>query len=499
MNRRKGSLRIFLTILILLVVSGCTSDSKREEQYVQKMLDIIEEVDSEMKELSRSSMSEREIDNFSELLKQKQKEVKEAEVPDSLPKAVKDCKDSLYNGIGQISIAALNDDPGTLETGQYNISISEIIYEGFLDGNITKESDDGKSEAERSKDYEDALAKSRKKTIKKKDYYGKWETDENSDMYMSLFVSDKYVEDINTGNKAKYTFDRMRTIKLNVKQMRLLFGDENISDGTMMLIIGEKNKNKLGIAGHYYDGEGKKKIISSNLVKVEQSVTESSLSNDSSKENEETAPSSSKAGSIQMPRDPAELAGRGTPKGYHEFNDEQQKAIGKAVDAVTNNLGVDRTMYNYTVEPDVLSGSIYVGRFDGNELMDVIVLDDKLLDYKGIIDSNSFAQLKNQTIEQFINEYTVASSTCSLAEKDGRVVIYFTMDEKNRSNGDEQKIQQYIELTRRVSNDVKNNVKAGVAVSLQEPFESDYSVTFVDGQPTSATKAYQSVIDTLSF
>lgn len=230
--------------------------------------------------------------------------------------------------------------------------------------------------------------------------------------------------------------------------------------------------------------------------KVADSVIESSTYKYASEETESTQ---DKTNPIPPPRDPAELAGTGTPKGYHEFNDDQQEAISKAVDAVTNNLGVDRTMYNYTVEPDVLSGTVYVGRFDGTELMDVITLDDKTLEYKGILDAKMFSQLNNQTLEQFISGYTVASSTCSLAEKDGRIVIYFIMHEKNRSNGDVQKIQQYIELTRRVSNDVKNNVKTGVAVSLQEPFESDYSVTFVDGQPSSATKAYQTVIDKMSF
>lgn len=292
---------------------------------------------------------------------------------------------------------------------------------------------------------------------------------------------------------------QIRTITLNVKQMRILFGDEDISDGTIRIMIGEKDKEELSITGHYYDGDSKRKNLLSTLIKVGGSVTESTSHDSSIEASEKTESSSSRTEDVQMPRDPAELAGTGTPKGYNEFNNEQQKAIGKAVDAVTNNLGVDRTIYNYTVESDVLSGSIYVGRFDDNELMDVIVLDDKLLDYKGILDSSSFAQLNNQTLEQFISGYTVASSTCSLAEKDGRVVIYFIMDEKNRSNGDAQKIQQYIELTRRVSNDVKNNVKTGVAVSLQEPFESDYSVTFVDGQPNSATKAYQSVIDKMSF
>ncbi|MDY4026899.1 MAG: hypothetical protein SOZ13_17640 [Enterococcus avium] len=501
MNRNKGSFKIFLVTLVLLILSGCTSESDKEKQYVQNMLEIIEEVDSEMKELSKSitATGEVEADNFSKMIKQKQKEVKEAEVPKGLPKSVKDCEDNLFDGMEQISTAVMNNDPGSVETGQFNLTVSKIIYEGFLDGSITKESDDGKTETERSKEWKDELIRSRKKTIKRKDYYGEWESDEESDTYINLSISEKYLEDLNNGTKTKYTFDKMRTITLNVKQMRILFGDEDISDGTIRIMIGEKDKEELSITGHYYDGDSKRKNLLSTLIKVGGSVTESTSHDSSIEASEKTESSSSRTEDVQMPRDPAELAGTGTPKGYNEFNNEQQKAIGKAVDAVTNNLGVDRTIYNYTVESDVLSGSIYVGRFDDNELMDVIVLDDKLLDYKGILDSSSFAQLNNQTLEQFISGYTVASSTCSLAEKDGRVVIYFIMDEKNRSNGDAQKIQQYIELTRRVSNDVKNNVKTGVAVSLQEPFESDYSVTFVDGQPNSATKAYQSVIDKMSF
>lgn len=499
MTRSKGRLKILIVALILLVLSGCTSDSKKEEQYVQRMLDIVKEIDSEMKELSRSPMSASKKAEFSELLKQKQKEVKQTKVPDSLPKAVKDCEDNLYDGIGQISTAVLNDDSGTLETGQFNISVSKIIYEGFLDGSITRESDDGKTETERSKEWDDTLVKSRKKTVSRKDYYGEWESDKDSDTYINLSISKKYVEDINNGTKIRYTFDKMRTIKLNVKQLRVLFSDENISDGTMMIMIGEKDKDVLSIAGHYYDGDGKRKNLLSNLVKVEESITESTSYDRSSEVREETESTQNQSNPIPPPRDPAELAGTGTPKGYQEFNADQQKAIGKAVDAVTNNLGVDRTMYNYTVEPDVLSGTIYVGRFDGTELMDVISLDDKLLDYKGILDAKMFSQLKNQTIDQFVNDYRLGSANCMLGEKDGRVVIYFIMEKKHRTDGDEKKIQQYIELTRRVSNDVKSRVRAGVPVSMQEPFESDYSVTFVDGEPTSATKAYQSVIDKMSF
>ncbi|OJG41501.1 hypothetical protein RV02_GL000862 [Enterococcus gilvus] len=487
--------------LVLLVLSGCASESAKEKQYVQNMIEIIEEVDSEMKELSKSitTTGEVEADDFSKMIKQKQKEVREAEVPNGLPKSVKDCEDNLYDGMEQISTAIMNNDPGSVETGQFNLTVSKIIYEGFLNGSITKESDDGKTETERSKEWEDALVKSRKKTVNRKDYYGEWESDKDSDTYINLSISKKYVEDINNGTKTRYTFDKVRTIKLNVKQMRVLFGDENISDGTMMIMIGEKDKDELSIAGHYYDGDGKKQNLLSNLVKVEESVTESTSYDRSSEVREETESTQNKSNPMPMPRDPAELAGTGTPKGYHEFNADQQKAIGKAVDAVTNNVGVDRTMYNYTVEPDVLSGTIYVGRFDGTELMDVITLDDKLLDYKGILDAKMFSQLKNQTIEQFVNDYSLGSANCTLGEKDGRVVIYFTMEEKHRTDGDEKKIQQYIELTRRVSNDVNSRVRAGVPVSLQEPFESDYSVTFVDGRPTSATKAYQSVIDKMNF
>lgn len=498
MNKVKGSLKAIIVTLILLTLVGCGSEVKKEEQYVQSMLEIIDEVDTEMKELSKTSLSGENISSFNKSLKQKQKDVKQEKVPDSLPKAVKDCKNNLYDGIGQISTAALNDDSGMLETGQFNISMSKIIYQGFLDGSITKESDDGKTETEQSKEWEDALVKTRKKTVNRKDYYGEWESDEDSDNYIKISISKKYVEDTINGTKTRYNFDKVRTIKLNVKQMRELFSDENILDGTMMIMIGEKDKDELSIAGHYYDGDGKKKNLLSNLVKVEEYVTESSSYDRSSEVREETGSTQNESNPIPLQRDPAELAGTGTPKGYHEFNDDHQKAIGKAVDAVTNNLGVDRTMYNYTVEPDVLNGTIYVGRFDGAELMDVISLDDKLLDYKGTLDAKMFSQLKNQTIEQFVKDYRLGSANCTLGEKEGRVVIYFTMEEKNRTDGDEKKIQQYIELTRRISNDVKSRVRAGVPVSLQEPFESDYSVTFVDGQPTSATKAYQSIIDKIS-
>lgn len=137
-------------------------------------------------------------------------------------------------------------------------------------------------------------------------------------------------------------------------------------------------------------------VQESSDVKGVDNAIESSMYNYSSEVTESTE---NQSNPIPPLRDPAELAGTGTPKGYHEFNADHQEAIGKAVDAVTNNLGVDRTMYNYTVEPDELSGTVYVGRFDGAELMDVISLDDKLLEYKGILDANTFAQQSNSNEE----------------------------------------------------------------------------------------------------
>lgn len=114
----------------------------------------------------------------------------------------------------------------------------------------------------------------------------------------------------------------------------------------------------------------------------------------------------SKPNSAKILHDPAELACTGQPKHYSEFNETQQEAIGNAVDAVTNNIGVDRTMYNYTYEPDKQSGTIYIGRFNGSNLMDVILVDDKLLDFKGILDASTFAQQSNPSGDNTEQDYS---------------------------------------------------------------------------------------------
>lgn len=134
-------------------------------------------------------------------------------------------------------------------------------------------------------------------------------------------------------------------------------------------------------------------------TRSEKGGTESSSSGYLNEAREKTKVTQNKSNSAKIPRDPAELAGTGQPKGYSEFNENQQKAIGNAIDAVTNNIGVDRTMYNYTYEPDKQTGTIYIGRFNGSDLMDVILVDDKLLDFKGILDANTFAQQSNSNEE----------------------------------------------------------------------------------------------------
>lgn len=144
-------------------------------------------------------------------------------------------------------------------------------------------------------------------------------------------------------------------------------------------------------------------LVGCSSARSEKGVTESSSSGSLNEASEEAT--QNKSNSTKIPRDPAELAGTGQPKDFSEFNENQQKAIGNAVDAVTNNIGVDRTMYNYTYEPDKQTGTIYIGRFDGSDLMDVILVDDKLLDFKEILDANTFAQQSNPNEENTEQDY----------------------------------------------------------------------------------------------
>ncbi|MEK2536129.1 zinc-ribbon domain-containing protein [Tetragenococcus halophilus] len=101
-------------------------------------------------------------------------------------------------------------------------------------------------------------------------------------------------------------------------------------------------------------------------------------------------------------------------------------------------------------------------------------------------------------LEQFVADFEAPSSEYSLNVEDGRIIIYFILDEENRTEGDEDKIREYIEITKEVSEEVTDKVGEGVTVSLQEPFEYDYSITFVDGYPTTANEVYQDVLDQMN-
>lgn len=101
-------------------------------------------------------------------------------------------------------------------------------------------------------------------------------------------------------------------------------------------------------------------------------------------------------------------------------------------------------------------------------------------------------------LEDFVSRFEDSSSDYSLSAENGRIVIYFILDEENRTEGDEEKIKEYIDITKTVSEEVTDAVGEGITVSLQEPFEHDYSVSFVDGSPTTANETYQNVLDQMN-
>ncbi|GMA07083.1 hypothetical protein GCM10025886_02340 [Tetragenococcus halophilus subsp. flandriensis] len=101
-------------------------------------------------------------------------------------------------------------------------------------------------------------------------------------------------------------------------------------------------------------------------------------------------------------------------------------------------------------------------------------------------------------LEDFISGFEDSSSDYSLIAENGRIVIYFILDEENRTEGDEEKIKEYIDITKTVSEEVTDTVGEGITVSLQEPFEHDYSVSFVDGSPTTSNETYQNVLEEMN-
>lgn len=115
---------------------------------------------------------------------------------------------------------------------------------------------------EQSKDVQKNLVE-HAKNFKREDYYGTWwysdkEGGQDS-AEVTLKIDKDYVEDVNTGIKVKYKFNKKtREIVVETNELSQLF-DEDLSDGYIVYtFIDESDKNSLSVMGHYVNSNGDK-------------------------------------------------------------------------------------------------------------------------------------------------------------------------------------------------------------------------------------------------
>ncbi|GBD65931.1 hypothetical protein TEHN7128_0334 [Tetragenococcus halophilus subsp. halophilus] len=82
-------------------------------------------------------------------------------------------------------------------------------------------------------------------------------------------------------------------------------------------------------------------------------------------------------------------------------------------------------------------------------------------------------------------------------EVENGVIIVSTTD-KDAPEKEEDKIKQNIGIAQSISNHISSQVKEGVPVLLEEPFQGDFSVIFTDGQPTEANEPYRDMLTDLN-
>ena len=137
---------LWICLAILLIIGGIEIfttyrlKTNQPKQYVSDMLNIIEEIDSEMKTLSKNFMDLGERYEFKGFMEDKMDEVSSREIPEGTPKAVRDTIDTLFDAIHKVNAALLTNDVKLLEQGQLCFSMAQAIYTEFLDGNIKEKS-----------------------------------------------------------------------------------------------------------------------------------------------------------------------------------------------------------------------------------------------------------------------------------------------------------------------------------------------------------------------
>lgn len=133
---------LWICLAILLTIGGIVTfttyklKTNQPKQYVSDMLNIVEEIDLEMKDFSKTSMGLGERYDFISFMEDKMNEVSSKEIPEGTPNAVRDTKDTLHEAIDKVRIAIKTNDLKLLEQGQVGLGIAIVIYTEFLEGNI---------------------------------------------------------------------------------------------------------------------------------------------------------------------------------------------------------------------------------------------------------------------------------------------------------------------------------------------------------------------------
>ena len=128
---------LWICLAILLIIGGIEIfttyrlKTNQPKQYVSDMLNIIEEIDSEMKAFSKTSMDLGERYDFKGFMEDKMDEVSSREIPEGTPKAVRDTKDTLLEAIDNVNTALLTNDVKLLEQGQLCFSILNSFVETY--------------------------------------------------------------------------------------------------------------------------------------------------------------------------------------------------------------------------------------------------------------------------------------------------------------------------------------------------------------------------------
>ncbi|MBS7577100.1 MULTISPECIES: hypothetical protein [unclassified Enterococcus] len=132
--------RIILIVGVLLLL-GCfsmifSSGHMSEAEYVQEVVDIVNNSDDKIKQTDVYSDSDmKDTANF---LGKEMKKLDSMKPPKNLPKAMKDSHTTLYDGIGKIKMGIEERDVDKIQTGQTIVSMTFIIYNDYIEKNPEK-------------------------------------------------------------------------------------------------------------------------------------------------------------------------------------------------------------------------------------------------------------------------------------------------------------------------------------------------------------------------